>query len=197
MSLVLASASPTRAQMLRAAGVPFTAEAAMVDEVTIREALAAEGATPRDIADALAEAKARKISARHPEALVLGSDQVLALEGKVIGKAQSLQEAEARLTALSGRSHHLHSAAVLYTNGQPLWRVVETATLTMHSLSPAYIADYLARNWPGVADSVGTYRIEEEGARLFASLSGDHFTILGLPLLPLLDHLVRLGALQR
>ena len=193
MQLILASASPIRAQLLRQAGLAFETHPARIDEDALRAALTAESAPPRDIADALAEAKARKLSPRHPGALVLGCDQILSHDGAILTKPDSRAAAEAQLRRLRGATHSLLSAAVLYQDGTPVWRHVGTARLTMRSFSDSYLAGYLDRTWPGVADSVGAYKLEEEGVRLFARIEGSHFTILGLPLLELLTALARRG----
>ncbi len=193
MALVLASASTIRAQLLRNAGLAFDVAPARVDEDAIRAGLLAEQASPRDVADALAEAKARKSAARHPGALVLGCDQVLSHKGAVLTKPDSVQAARAQLDRLRGQTHQLLSAAVLYDDGAPVWRHVGVARLTMRQFSDAYRDDYIARNWPGLGDSVGAYKLEEEGVRLFAQITGDYFTILGVPLLELLNYLVLRG----
>lgn len=179
--------------MLEAAGVAVTLAPARIDEAAVRAALLIEGATPRDLADTLAEMKARKIAERQPEALVLGADQVLALGEAVLGKAETLDEARHQLSALRGRTHMLISAAVLYDRGEPIWRHAATARLTMRNFGDAWREAYLGRNWPAIAASVGGYQIEAEGVRLFETIEGDHFTILGLPLLPLLSYLGRRG----
>ncbi|AWD22124.1 Maf family protein [Fuscovulum blasticum] len=191
--LILASASETRAQLLRAAGVPTTPYPARVDEEQARLALLAEDASPRDLADALAEMKARKVAERFPEALVLGCDQILEYKGTVYAKPETPEDARAHLTELRGRTHKLMSAAVLYEKGRPVWRTITDAHLTMRDFSDAYRDDYLARNWDTIRHSVGGYRLEEEGVRLFSHISGDHFTILGLPLIPLLSYLGQRG----
>jgi septum formation protein len=194
--LILASGSTARLAMLRGAGLDPEVLPGRIDEEALRSALAAEGAAPRDMADALAEAKARKVSRRRPEALVLGGDQILEQDGRVLSKPASREEAAEQLRRLRGGTHRLFSAAVLCRGGAPVWRHVDAARLTMRSFSDSYLETYLQRNWPGVADSVGAYRIEEEGVRLFARIDGSHFTILGMPLLELLAHLARTGDIE-
>ena len=197
MTFVLASTSPTRLQMLRAAGLTVEPVAPRVDEVAIRDALVAEGAHPRDIADTLAEVKVRKVAEKRPQAVVLGCDQILTLDREILAKPKSPEEARDQLRRLRGTSHKLLSAIVAYENAEPVWRHVAEARLTMHSISDTYLDDYVERNWDSVRHSVGCYKIEEEGVRLFSAISGDHFTILGLPLLPLLAWLGTRGMIAR
>ncbi|MES2433199.1 MAG: Maf family nucleotide pyrophosphatase [Pseudomonadota bacterium] len=187
--LLLASASPIRLQLLRNAGLEVTAQAARIDEDAIRHALLAEAATPRDIADALAEMKARKHGEKNPDALVLGCDQILAFKGRVFGKSETPEEALRQLTEFRGQTHQLISALVLYDSGKSIWRHLSEAKLTMRNLSDSYLDDYIRRNWPSLRQAVGGYKLEEEGIRLFSAIEGDYFTILGLPLLPLIGYL--------
>ncbi|SLN56326.1 Maf-like protein YceF [Roseivivax jejudonensis] len=193
--LVLASASQIRSDMLRRAGIPHRSEPARIDESAARAGLEAEGAGPRDLADALAEMKARKLAARHPGALVLGCDQILAGPDGVMAKPETRAEAADQLRLLRGTRHQLLSAAVLYENAEPVWRHVGVARLVMRDFSDAFLDAYLDRNWPDVASSVGAYKLEEEGVRLFSRIEGDHFTILGLPLLELVSYLTLRGDL--
>lgn len=194
-SLILASKSETRAKMLRQAAVAFQAAAPRVDEDAIKSALLAEQAKPRDIADALAEAKARKVSSKHPDALVLGSDQVLDFQGQLLSKPKSPSEASDQIRAMRGLEHKLFSAAVIYESGKPIWRHVGQVRLFMRDLSDPWIDDYVDRNWDTIQHSVGGYLLEEEGVRLFHRIEGDHFNVLGMPLLEVLSYLTLRGTL--
>lgn len=191
--LRLASGSAVRLQLLQSAGLDVSATPVRIDEDGLRIALQADGASPRDIADTLAEIKARKLSDREPAGLVLGCDQVLEHDGKAWGKPDSADAARAQLALLRGRTHRLFSAAVLYDSQKPVWRHVGEVRLTMRMFSDSYLDGYLTRNWPDVASSVGGYKLESEGARLFDRIEGDYFTVLGLPLLPLLGYLAQRG----
>lgn len=176
--------------MLRAAGVDIEPHAALIDETSIKDAMVANGAKARDIADALAEAKARKLSRKYPTALVLGCDQVLVTaDGELLDKPESPDDARAHLELLSGKTHRLVSAAIMCENGEPVWRIVDTAQMAMRSLSAGFIDHYVDTHWDHIRHCVGCYRIEAEGAQLFANVSGSQFTIIGLPLLPVLDYL--------
>ncbi|WP_412504511.1 Maf family protein [Roseovarius sp. SYSU LYC5161] len=193
--LILASASQIRSRLLGAAAVPHESIPARIDEDSLRASMIQEDAKARDIADALAEMKARKISQKYPEALVLGCDQVLAHDNALLSKPETPQEARTQLAALRGTTHQLLSAAVLYQDAEPLWRHIGVARLTMRSFSDAYLDDYITRNWDSIRWSVGGYKIEEEGIRLFSNIAGNHFTVQGLPLIELLSYLTLRGTL--
>lgn len=195
--IVLASASRARARMLEAAGVAVRAEAAGVDEAEVKLSLLAAGAGPAEVAEALAEMKAMRIAARHPRRLVVGADQVLACDGALFVKAENLAQAAEQLRALRGRRHELVSSAVAVRDGQRLWHQTDRARLTMRPFSDAFLDDYLARCGAAALESVGAYQLEGLGAQLFARVEGDYFTILGLPLLPLLDFLRGHGVVAR
>lgn len=193
MTLILASASPIRRQLLTRAGIAHEVVPARLDEEALRLSLQADGVSPRDMADALAEAKARKVAQKHPQAMVLGCDQVLDLDGAAVGKAATRDEAAAQLAAMSGKAHRLHSAAVIHENGGPVWRHVATVKMQMRALSADFLASYLDRNWPAVSDCVGGYKLEEEGVRLFSRIDGGYFEVLGLPLLEIQGYLALRG----
>lgn len=193
--MLLASGSEIRAQMLRNAGVVFDVQVARVDEDAIKASLLADGAPPRDIADALAEAKARKISDK-TGAMVLGCDQVLDFQGQLLSKPKTPQDALDQLRSLRGQRHMLLSAAVIYDEGKPVWRHVGQVRLLMRDASDAYLEGYVARNWESVRDAVGAYKLEEEGVRLFTRIDGDYFNVLGMPLLEVLAYLTLRGVLE-
>ena len=194
--IILASGSDIRATLLSNAGVPFEVVIARVDEDAIKQALAAEDATPRDVADTLAEMKAKRVASKHPDALVIGCDQVLAFGPQTLSKPVSPADALDQLKMMRGKPHQLLSAAVIYGEGKPLWRHVGVVRLHMHTRSDAYLADYVDRNWDSIRHAVGAYKLEEEGVRLFHRVEGDYFNVLGLPLLELLSYLTLRGTLD-
>lgn len=195
--IILASGSSIRAQLLENAGVAFSVQIARVDEDTMKRALLAEGASPRDIADALAEMKARKVSDKTPGAMVLGCDQVLDFDGQLLSKPETPEDALAQLKKMRGKRHMLLSAAVIYRDGEPIWRHVGQVRLRMRMSSDAYLRDYIDRNWHSIRHAVGAYKLEEEGVRLFATIDGDYFNVLGMPLLELLNFLAVKGVIDQ
>jgi len=198
VKLILASQSAARRAMLEAAGVPHDAMAAGVDEEAAKIALRAEGLNARSLADALAELKAVKLSRRYPTDLVLGCDQVASLDERVmLDKPANREEARGQLLALRGKAHRLTSAAVICEGGAPVWRHIDVAKLVVRDFSDEFVETYLDAEWPAISGCVGAYRVEGPGAQLFARIDGSHFTILGLPLLPLLDYLRDRGVLER
>ncbi|WBJ99024.1 Maf family protein [Methylocystis parvus] len=191
--LILASKSAGRRQVLAQAGLPFESRPAGIDERAIEASLGSAGADV--IAAALARAKAAAISAGAPGRLTLGADQVASCEGRIFGKPGSMQEAAELLCFLSGRRHRLHSAIALFRDASPIFETVAHADLTMRPLSEDFIAAYLQAMGETALTSAGAYQVEGLGAQLFSSVEGDHWTIMGLPILPLLDALRREGAL--
>ena len=194
--IILASGSAIRADLLRQADVAFTVQIARIDEGAVRASLQADNASPRDIADTLAELKAQKIASKHPDALVIGCDQILAFDQEILTKPDTKAQAVDQLRALRGRKHQLLSAAVIYGEGKPLWRHVGTVRLHMRDASDDYLAAYVDRNLDSIRHAVGAYKLEEEGVRLFTRIEGDYFNVLGLPLLELLSYLTLRGTLQ-
>jgi septum formation protein len=194
--IVLASGSRFRKAMLEAAGVDIDVVPADIDERAVEMPLEGTGASPEDVAQVLAEAKAFDVSERKPGRLVLGCDQTLSLGDELFHKPKDMEDARRHLLKLSGRTHQLNSAAVLARNGQALWRDVGIARLTMRKLEPAFIGRHLARVGPMALNSVGAYQIEGEGIQLFEKIEGDHFTIVGLPLLAVLKELRAMGAID-
>ncbi len=194
--LILASQSPFRRALLENAGLEFEARAPDIDERAAEQPMLSAGVGPEDIALVLAEAKAVAVSQMDPEALVIGSDQTLSLGDAVLHKVKDMEGARKRLLQLSGKTHHLNSAVVLAKGGEAVWKHVEVATMTMRHLDPAFIGRHLARVGDRVLSSVGAYQIEGEGIQLFEAVEGDYFTIVGLPLLPLLAKLRELNAID-
>ena len=192
---ILASASPSRAAVLRQAGLPALSEPARVDEAEVKAGLEGEGAGAREIAETLAELKAQKVSRRRPGVIIVGADQMLECEDVWFDKPIDLDQAAAHLRSLSGKTHRLISAVCVVRDGVRLWHHVAEARLTMRPLSEDFIADYLAAVGPAALTSVGAYQLEGLGAQLFTRVEGDYFTILGLPLLPLMDFLRNHGVI--
>lgn len=197
-SLILASGSAYRRKMLEAAGLSFRTVPADVDEAALKRGLAAQSPkpTPAAVADALAQAKAQDVSDRHSSATVIGADQILVLGGELLDKPGDLAAARVQLKRLRGKTHRLISAVVLAQAGKVLWTYVDEAVLIMRPFSPEFLDRYLAEAGPGVCQIVGAYEIEGPGIQLFERVEGNHFTIIGLPLVPLLAELRSRGVID-
>lgn len=194
--IVLASGSAARRAMLAAAGVDFAADTAPVDEDAVKAALRQETNSPARVAETLAELKAVRVSARHPGAIVIGADQMLDCDGAWFDKPADAAAARAQLRALRGKTHRLTSAVVAVRDGRRLWHHSEAARLTMRTFSDSFLDTYMEKAGPAILASVGAYQLEGLGAQLFMLTEGDYFTILGLPLLALLDFLRENGELR-
>lgn len=192
-ALILASASPSRRQLLTNAGLTFEIEPSGVDEDEVKLSLLGERAASQDVAETLAELKAKRVSARHPAAMVIGADSTLACDGRQFDKPPTLAAARQQLLALAGQTHELCSSVVVARAGVRLWHCNERARLTMRPFTASFVDAYLARAGEQVTTSVGAYQLEGLGAHLFSRVDGDYFTILGLPLLPLLSFLAGHG----
>jgi nucleoside triphosphate pyrophosphatase len=196
MKLILASGSHARRSLLENAGLAFEVVPAALDERAAEQPLIEAGATPEDLAMALAMAKASMVSEAHPGALVIGADQTLELEGERLTKPADMEAARHQLLMLSGRTHTLHSAVAGAREGAIVWQHVEAAHMTMRRLTPKIIGRYLAAVGPDALASVGAYQIERRGIQLFEKLEGDYFAVLGLPILPLLAFLRSEGIVE-
>lgn len=195
-AIILASGSPFRKKMLEDAGISFDVARPEIDERAVESAVEGSGLTPGDLASILAEAKALDVSQRFPGKLVIGTDQTLSLGDEILHKAKDMEEARRRLLALSGKTHQLNSAVVIVRDGDVLWRHVAVAHLTMRDLDPGFIGRHLSSVGDIALSSVGAYQIEGKGIQLFERIEGDHFTIVGMPLIPLLAKLRDLGAID-
>lgn len=194
LPIILASGSAIRKQILSGAGVAFSVVTKPVDEGAIKAAMLAEGALPRDIADALAEAKSKRVSQSRP-GLIIGADQIMVMDGQIFDKPKDMTEARSRLKSMRGRTHHLMGAVVICEDGYPVWRHMAKTTLEMREFSDAFLDDYLAQEGEVILSSVGAYRFEGRGSQLFSHVNGDFFSILGLSLLPVMAYLRERGAL--
>lgn len=197
LPLILASQSHARRDMLQNAGVEVECLPARIDESAIKLSLIAQNAAPRDIADALAEMKARRIASKHPDRLVLGADQILVLNGKIFDKPTSFDEAKSQLESLKGQTHRLISAAVIYDQGAPVWRFIAQVDMTMREFSDEFLNTYLEQLGDDLFTTVGGYKLESLGSQLFLSVNGDYFSVLGLPLLEVLEFLRGKGVCQK
>lgn len=187
--LVLASKSPFRSALLKNAGIEFSTASADIDERAVEAPLYKTGATPEEVAQVLAEAKALDVSEKNPGAVVIGCDQTLSLGDEIFHKPADMEAARRQLLKFSGKTHQLNSAVVLVKDGKTLWRHVSIARMTMRDLDPGFVGRYLGRVGDVALSSVGAYQVEGPGIQLFDKIEGDYFTIIGLPLLPLLAEL--------
>ncbi|HBH90953.1 Maf family nucleotide pyrophosphatase [Ponticaulis sp.] len=194
--IILASGSKIRATILKNAGVKFRVQTSRVDEDAFKDSMRAEGMSPMDQADYLAQMKSEKVSSQ-TGGLVLGADQMLSLEGRGFDKPKSREEAFERLKEFSGKTHHLECAAVISENGEAVWRYIARPKLTMRRLSDEFINSYLDQIGDAAFESVGAYQLEGLGVQLFSSIEGDYFSILGLPLLQILDYLRERSVIAR
>ncbi|WP_418152421.1 Maf family protein [Litorimonas sp. RW-G-Af-16] len=194
MPIILASGSAIRREIMEGAGLDFDVVVKPVDEAAIKDAMLADGARMRDIADALAEAKARRVS-QQQEGLVIGSDQIMVMDGQLFDKPASVEAARERLIAMRGKTHELIGATVICENGQAVWRHIAVSKLSVRDFSDTFLDTYIAREGDSLMKSVGAYRFEGPGAQLFSAVEGNFFSILGLSLLPILDYLRVRGAI--
>ncbi len=187
--IILASASASRAELLRKAGLKFEIKPADIDEKVIRHVMGLneDSIDPIDVAEILARTKAETVSTAHPRAFVIGADQVLSADGKIFEKPPDLETARKNLFELRDRTHHLHSAVCVALDGDVVWHHNESASLTMRNFSPEFLGQYIAEAGPEICNSVGAYLLEAQGIHLFSEIDGDHFAILGLPLISLLN----------
>ena len=195
--LILASRSPIRAKLLQQSGIEFESVSALVDEEMMKAAMLAEQAPHRDIADKLAEIKALKVSQKNLGRFVLGCDQILSFDGKVFSKPKDQSDLRKQLSVLKSGTHELFSAAVICQDAKPIWRFIGKARLTMRDFSETFLDNYIDQNWKSVENCVGGYQIEAEGIQLFQRVEGDYFSILGMPLLEILNFLTVRGVIQR
>lgn len=192
-NIILASESITRQNLLTQAGVIFNSVSAKIDEITIKKSLTSEGANPNDIVDSLAEFKAARVANNYPTDIVIGSDQILVFEGEIISKAKNMIDAKKTLKRLKGKTHQLLSSAVIYEDNKPVWRTISRAQLFMREFSDEFLEEYIENSGNIILSSVGCYLLEEKGVNLFNRIQGDYFTVLGFPLLEVLDFLRKRG----
>ena len=195
--IVLASKSPIRSLLLEKAGIEFITVDPAIDEREVKLSYISNNYPTRDIADVLADMKARKISNRFPASIVIGCDQILDFNSKILSKAKDQDELIHQLKQLQGNKHKLHSACVVYNAQKPEWRFIGSVGMTMRNLSDRYISKYVQDNWDGIKHSVGGYQIENSGIPLFSKIDGDYFSVLGLPIIQLVGHLLNRGVIEQ
>ena len=197
IDIILASKSRIRASLLKNAGVTFVTVGAAIDEESVRLSYINEGYSPRGVADVLADMKAKKLSNRFPGQLVIGCDQTLSFKGQIISKAKNRNDLVNQLKTLEGNEHIVYSASVVYIDNKSEWRFIGSAKMTMRNLSNDFILKYVEENWTEIQHSVGGYEIESSGASLFSKVDGDYFSVLGIPLLQLIDYLINRGVIKQ
>ena len=195
--IVLASKSQIRSLLLEKAGIQFSTVDPAIDEKEVKLSYISNNYSTRDIADVLADMKARKISNRFPDSIVIGSDQILDFNSKILSKAKDQDELIHQLKQLQGNKHKLHSACVVYNAQKPEWRFIGSVNMTMRNLSDRYISKYVQDNWDDIKHSVGGYQLESSGITLFSKIDGDYFSVLGLPIIQLIDHLLNRGVIEQ
>ena len=195
--IILASKSKVRALLLKNAGLSFVSVDAAIDEEQLKLSYIDAGYTPRDVADVLADMKAKKLSNRFPNQLVIGCDQILSFREQIISKAKNTNDLVHQLKVLEGNEHIVYSASVVYINNRPEWRFIGSANMTMRNLSDDFILKYVEDNWQKIQHSVGGYEIESVGASLFSKIDGDYFSVLGIPILQLIDYLINRGVIKQ
>jgi septum formation protein len=195
--IILASKSKIRASLLKNAGVSYMIVDAGIDEEQVKLSYINEGYSPRDVADVLADMKAKKLSNRFPGKLVIGCDQILSFKDQIISKARNSNDLVHQLKTLEGNEHIVYSASVVYIDNKPEWRFIGSAKMTMRNLSHSFISKYVEENWTKIRHSVGGYEIESSGVSLFSEVDGDYFSVLGIPLLQLIDYLINRGVIKQ
>ena len=195
--IILASKSKIRASLLKNAGVSYMIVDAGIDEEQVKLSYINEGYSPRDVADVLADMKAKKLSNRFPGQLVIGCDQILSFKDQIISKARNSNDLVHQLKTLEGNEHIVYSASVVYIDNKPEWRFIGSAKMTMRNLSHNFISKYVEENWTKIRHSVGGYEIESSGVSLFSKVDGDYFSVLGIPLLQLIDYLINRGVIKQ
>ena len=195
--IVLASRSPIRSLLLEKAGIEFSTVDPAIDEKEVKLSYTSNNYPARDISDVLADMKARKISNRFPDGIVIGCDQILDFNSKILSKAKDQDELIHQLKQLQGNKHKLHSACVVYNAQKPEWRFIGSVGMTMRNLSDRYISKYVQDNWDDIKHSVGGYQMENSGISLFSKIDGDYFSVLGLPIIQLIDYLLNRGVIEQ
>jgi len=196
-TIILASGSTIRSQLLKNAGVPFDTIRPNIDEAQLKDEMILKNMSPTEVAANLSSAKANAVSLEHPDSIVIGSDQVLSVDGALLSKPRDRKDLAAQLNQMKGRSHHLYTSAAIHHLGRKIWSTDVSVELTMKDLTDEFLASYVNRNWDKVKYCVGGYQLENEGIRLFSQIKGDYFHVLGFPLLEVLNFLAPTGEIDK